>query len=166
MYMKKERGSRGFTLIELLVVISIIGLLSSVVLASLQTARAKANDASIQASVRQFAILLETERTERGSYAYLQSDWDYTVAECNNSFATSFFVTRAREICVDIIERGGGQFYTGTNNTTFPRTSNYAIMARLPGQNTYFCVGSSGRNSDTTPSPADNWNREGCYNNP
>ncbi len=42
---------RGFTLIELLVVIAIIGLLSSVVLASLNTARKKGADASVQSNL-------------------------------------------------------------------------------------------------------------------
>ena len=43
--------SRGFTLIELLVVIAIIGVLSAVVLASLNTAPQWGNDAAIQSDM-------------------------------------------------------------------------------------------------------------------
>lgn len=54
----------GFTLIELLVVISIIGLLSSTVLASLNTARAKARDAALFEGTHQLMLALELYRNQ------------------------------------------------------------------------------------------------------
>lgn len=46
-----SQARRGFTLIELLVVIAIIGILSSVVLASLNTARNKGADAAVKSNL-------------------------------------------------------------------------------------------------------------------
>lgn len=58
----------GFTLIELLVVVSIIGLLSSIVLFSLNAGRAKARDAKRLTDIRQVATALELYYNECNSY--------------------------------------------------------------------------------------------------
>jgi len=63
-----KSNSGGFTLIELLVVIAIIGVLSSVVLSSLNDARAKARDAYRKASMKQVQTALEMYYNANNAY--------------------------------------------------------------------------------------------------
>ncbi len=61
-------NSRGFTLIELLVVIAIIGVLSSVVLASLNTARMRSRDVVRMTIVKQIQSALAIYHLDRRDY--------------------------------------------------------------------------------------------------
>lgn len=64
----KSSSNRGFTLIELLVVISIIGMLASVVLASLSGVRSKARDSARIQGLVQLRTALELYRATNGYY--------------------------------------------------------------------------------------------------
>lgn len=65
------RNEKGFTLIELLVVISIIGLLGSVVMASLNSARVKARDARRVSDIHEVRKALELYYSSQGTYPVL-----------------------------------------------------------------------------------------------
>lgn len=69
-----QRGERGFTLIELLVVIAIIGILSSVVLASLNSAREKGRDGRRVSDIKQLQLALELYYDSEGEYPAALSD--------------------------------------------------------------------------------------------
>lgn len=72
--------NQGFTIIELLVVIAIIGLLSSVVLTSLQTSKASARESTTLSTLIQIKKALEVYAVSHGGYPN----------EANNYNATSF----------------------------------------------------------------------------
>lgn len=73
---------KGFTLIELLVVISIIGILSSVVMSSLNQARIKARDARRVSDLQELQKALEMYYSDNGHYPYDLSNGTGTYADC------------------------------------------------------------------------------------
>ena len=68
------RDRKGFTLIELLVVISITSFLSSVMLASLNTARAKGRDAFRIQSLQEIQKAIELYYDKHGQYPACNRD--------------------------------------------------------------------------------------------
>lgn len=163
--------TKGFTLIELLVVIAILSLLSTVVLASLKSARIKASDTAIKAEVMEFRKIMLLEYQDSGSYQKLSRTW-VPWNTCTFLYANggSSYSAKAVQICESIVEKSSAvssnvgfgccQFYTLVSGGDY--TKYFSIMAWLPGSKKWFCVGSSGAVSEVA-----SYNLQpGCWNNP
>ena len=84
------KKNKGFTLIELLVVIAIIGILSSVVLASLNTARNKGADAAIKSNLANLRAQAEIYYDAHGNYGSNTTDQTGSTAAICNTGSTVF----------------------------------------------------------------------------
>ncbi len=75
--LKPNKAKKGFTLIELLVVIAIIGILSAVVIASLNSAREKGKVAMIKSTLKNMQSQAELTYTTNGDYSTLYNSSTY-----------------------------------------------------------------------------------------
>jgi prepilin-type N-terminal cleavage/methylation domain-containing protein len=85
MFKNSKTINNGFTLIELLVVIAIIGILSTIVIASLNSAREKGKIAAIKSSLRNMSSQAEILYTDNSNYSGINSSNSDTT--CTGSLA-------------------------------------------------------------------------------
>ena len=144
--MYKNR-SKGFTLIELLVVIAIIGILSAVVLASLNTARSKGNDAAIQSDLSTIQTEAEIYYGGTGADTYGSTAGTTCPAVGTALSATSVFTDPTIEkAAAGAVTANGGTALVCNNSTTA-----YAVSSKLSADPTRnWCVDSTGGSSKST----------------
>jgi prepilin-type N-terminal cleavage/methylation domain-containing protein len=136
-----KNHSSGFTLIELLVVIGIIGILSAVVLASLNTARFKGNDAAIQSDLAAVQTQAEIYYGGTGTNSYGTQAFG-TDATCYSTGAGMFTDTTVKK-ALDGAFKAGGSAVGSVACVAASQT--YAVGVKLTATaGEWWCVDSTG----------------------
>ncbi len=137
--MFEKKNQKGFTLIELLVVIAIIGLLSSVVLASLNSARTKGADSAIKAQLKSAQSQAEVlyDDVVPNSYA----------AVCANAIVQRQVTSARNSSASDVLLPNwlSTQVSSATQAVCHSLAANYAILVPLKSNTANaWCVDSNG----------------------
>ena len=124
----KSKKIRGFTLIELLVVVAIISLLSSVVMTSLNSARAKGRDAQRTQSIHSVQLALELYFSDHSAYPSDGGAGPWSFSDLSSPLKTALVPKYISVLPLDPsgnVGTNGYQYYTNNSITFYAVKVNY-----------------------------------------
>lgn len=158
---------KGFTLIELLVVIAIISLLSSIVMASLNSARQKAKDAVRLSDINQVKTAIEMYINDNGKAPYIKGpNGDGVISDFDNAdwsqlekdlspYIKQLPKDPCGSACYSKISKsssnGGNSYFAYSYSNPTPDSSTYIVEAQnleskndfVSSSGTFFVTGSN-----------------------
>jgi prepilin-type N-terminal cleavage/methylation domain-containing protein len=166
----KIEFKKAFTLIELLVVLGIIGVLASVIITSVNSARGKGIEVANKQSAKELYNVLQKEYSDNGSYSNLiannYNSWVPLHYTCDTLSLNGNYASEFRNICNSIINRlnsASGDYSLLVGGATDQKFSIMIKTSKTSGfGGTYYCISSTGR----VYSGSFNVNGTGCYYNP
>ena len=142
------RITSGFTLIELLVVIAIIGMLSAVVLASLNSARGKATDATTKSNLDNMRAQAENVYDSANPNSYAGVCINATVIKA----VSGARVAEGAAVWATTADNAaGGGCYSPATGVSWVA---YTLLAKGSTPTNYWCVDNTGISIQKTLAPA------------
>ena len=130
LYMNKNRG---FTLIELLVVVAIIGILATVVLASLSSARSRARDAKRLADFRTIKTALTSYKIDTGAFPCTEGGSEFYVEDDSTCLTTALVQDYLPVVPLDPLYGDNGSSESGGDYMYRHSSGHYILRTELEG---------------------------------